>query len=521
MLLHHCIGMFVSGFLAFLTLSLISAPATVTGEICNTPEVDNGFFLSHLFFQRSSKSGTYWCKDGFVTASRQERVQTSCTNNVWNPEPKCYSKRCRNHRVNNGTFYGLFRFYFSRTTELDQHATYGCDDGFVTPERKQLRRSYCTINGWNPEPRCLRICNSSLDGELNANIHPRDPVIMEGDNLLFHCYRGYETSDGATHGVTACLPSGQLSGQRCLGVCRPPAEISNGKLREQTKTKYLPGDRVFYDCDPGYTTGPANIDYITCEDTRWTDLACRKNCEAPPVVPNAEVAGSINSTYKSGSSVKYQCVTIYTLEGNGKITCINGTWEKMPICRAPCTVTEAALRQNKIQHKSEENKYQKLYLPHVHYTTFECSPEYLISDSKLLTVQCLDGVLKYPRCLKEGQCLAPKIGHGLVSPNIDVYDSGSLLVNIICDANHVLTGSSNGRCDRGQWSDLPQCLRPCIISSISLNENNLHLETPDDINKIHKHLTEVHVKCKENFRSSGPITASCRDGNMKYPRCFS
>ncbi|XP_068100075.1 coagulation factor XIII B chain-like isoform X2 [Hyperolius riggenbachi] len=453
MLLHHCIGMFVSGFLAFLTLSLISAPATVTGEICNTPEVDNGFFLSHLFFQRSSKSGTYWCKDGFVTASRQERVQTSCTNNVWNPEPKCYSKRCRNHRVNNGTFYGLFRFYFSRTTELDQHATYGCDDGFVTPERKQLRRSYCTINGWNPEPRCLRICNSSLDGELNANIHPRDPVIMEGDNLLFHCYRGYETSDGATHGVTACLPSGQLSGQRCLGVCRPPAEISNGKLREQTKTKYLPGDRVFYDCDPGYTTGPANIDYITCEDTRWTDLACRKNCEAPPVVPNAEVAGSINSTYKSGSSVKYQCVTIYTLEGNGKITCINGTWEKMPICR--------------------------------------------------------------------GQCLAPKIGHGLVSPNIDVYDSGSLLVNIICDANHVLTGSSNGRCDRGQWSDLPQCLRPCIISSISLNENNLHLETPDDINKIHKHLTEVHVKCKENFRSSGPITASCRDGNMKYPRCFS
>ncbi|XP_068120876.1 complement factor H-related protein 3-like isoform X1 [Hyperolius riggenbachi] len=526
MLFHRCLGMFISGFLASLTIFLISTAAPATGQTCNQPTADNivfhggnKFIFIILKQLEVGQSVEYSCKDGFVTASRQERERAYCTNNGWNPEPKCYSKTCRRPTVNNGKIRkssGIFSLFL---TQLDKHVDYTCESGFVTPERKQQGRSYCTIHGWNPELTCLRTCNSPLDGELNANIHRQDPVIMEGDKLLFHCYRGYETSDGGTRGVTECLPSGQLSGQRCLGVCRPPTEISNGKLREQKKTKYLPSDRVFYDCDSGYTTGPANIDYITCEDTRWTDLACRKNCEAPPVVPNGEVTGIINSTYKSGSSVKYQCVTFYKLEGSGHVTCINGKWEEKPICRAPCTVTEAALRQNKIQHKSEENKYKKIYLQHSDYTTFECSSEYQISDSKLLTVQCLDGVMNYPRCLKEGQCLAPKIGHGLVSPKMDVYDSGSL-VDIMCDAHHALTGSSNVRCDHGQWSDLPQCLRPCIISSISLNENNLDLETPDDINRIHKHLTEVHVKCKENFKSSGPITASCHDGDMKYPRCF-
>ncbi|XP_068120878.1 complement factor H-related protein 2-like isoform X2 [Hyperolius riggenbachi] len=465
MLFHRCLGMFISGFLASLTIFLISTAAPATGQTCNQPTADNivfhggnKFIFIILKQLEVGQSVEYSCKDGFVTASRQERERAYCTNNGWNPEPKCYSKTCRRPTVNNGKIRkssGIFSLFL---TQLDKHVDYTCESGFVTPERKQQGRSYCTIHGWNPE-------------------------------------------------------------LTCLSVCRPPTEISNGKLREQKKTKYLPSDRVFYDCDSGYTTGPANIDYITCEDTRWTDLACRKNCEAPPVVPNGEVTGIINSTYKSGSSVKYQCVTFYKLEGSGHVTCINGKWEEKPICRAPCTVTEAALRQNKIQHKSEENKYKKIYLQHSDYTTFECSSEYQISDSKLLTVQCLDGVMNYPRCLKEGQCLAPKIGHGLVSPKMDVYDSGSL-VDIMCDAHHALTGSSNVRCDHGQWSDLPQCLRPCIISSISLNENNLDLETPDDINRIHKHLTEVHVKCKENFKSSGPITASCHDGDMKYPRCF-
>lgn len=59
------------------------------------------------------------------------------------------------------------------------------------------------------------------------------------------------------------------------------------------------------------------------------------------------------------------------------------------------------MQQNNIQPKWGENK--KIYSEHFDNMIFDCKPGYQISDPKLLRIQCLDGVLKYPRCLKEGK----------------------------------------------------------------------------------------------------------------------
>lgn len=71
----------------------------------------------------------------------------------------------------------------------------------------------------------------------------------------------------------------------------------------------------------------------------------------------------------------------------------------------PCTVKESDMQQNNIQlkYKQEEDKTKKLYSEHSDSMSFECKRGYRISDEKLLRIQCWDGVLKYPKCIKQGK----------------------------------------------------------------------------------------------------------------------
>lgn len=59
------------------------------------------------------------------------------------------------------------------------------------------------------------------------------------------------------------------------------------------------------------------------------------------------------------------------------------------------------MQQNHIKPKWVVQK--KIYSEHFDNMTFACISGYQISDEKLLRIQCLDGVIKYPRCLKEGK----------------------------------------------------------------------------------------------------------------------
>ncbi|XP_068120881.1 uncharacterized protein [Hyperolius riggenbachi] len=219
-----------------------------------------------------------------------------------------------------------------------------------------------------------------------------------GDKASYECFEDYKLYGDRV--VTCFLGSWQNTPKCVSETCRPPADIPNGKVRTPKKAAYSSGERVFYECEIDYSTGEGTVDYITCENTKWTDLACRKNCGAPPSVTSGDITEAKKTLYKSGSSAQYQCANLYKLEGSQTVTCNDGVWEKTPVCRVPCTITEASLQQNNIQHKSEENKYKKIYLQHSDYTTFECAPGYQISKSDLLTVQCLDGVVTYPKCLK-------------------------------------------------------------------------------------------------------------------------
>ncbi|XP_018428630.1 PREDICTED: coagulation factor XIII B chain-like [Nanorana parkeri] len=364
--------------------------------------------------------------------------------------------------------------------------------------------------------------------------------------------------------------------------CGPPQKISNGEIRGQEKTTYLTGEEVIYDCVRGFTVGN-NANFITCENAAWTEPPeCRRigqSCGAPPVVQNGDVPDLRKLSYPSGSSVKYKCANYYKMEGKETITCRDGEWEKEPICRVPCTVRGIDMQQNNIRFKHIDNN--KLYSEHFDNMTFVCIPGYKISDEKRLRIQCLDGVLKYPKCRKKGfcvlqqtemsrnnihynksneiengqtiefecvegmvpenglketcknkqitypkcstgrPCLPPKISNALISPkNEDGYESGSS-IDIKCDDTYVLNGHISVKCENGKWDELPQCFKPCTISAKRLDENHIEIKPSENPPEILEHGTEVNVKCKANFRRPGSLTALCYDAVMKYPRCFS
>lgn len=56
-----------------------------------------------------------------------------------------------------------------------------------------------------------------------------------------------------------------------------------------------------------------------------------------------------------------------------------------------------------LKYKIGDDKTRKLYVIHFDSMTFECVPGYEIADTKRLRTQCLNGVVKYPKCLKQGE----------------------------------------------------------------------------------------------------------------------
>uniref|UniRef100_A0A8C5R6S8 Sushi domain-containing protein n=1 Tax=Leptobrachium leishanense TaxID=445787 RepID=A0A8C5R6S8_9ANUR len=308
------------------------------------------------------------------------------------------------------------------------------------------------------------------------------------------------------------------------------------------------------------------------------------SCSAPPTIAHGDFLGSNQPHYRSGSQLEYKCPEYYTLQGNRIVKCEDGEWDEPPVCLEPCTAREKELKENNIVFRWKNA--DKLYSKHDESMEFLCVAGYEIADRYLLRPRCNKGVIPYPKCNKIGSCLlseetmknqniyitrssaiqdgekvmfecnkgmipektlegtcktrvlnyprcitankcksAPDVPNGRVKADHlkqDGYDSGSS-VEFECDEHHGISGPINVKCENGQWSDLPQCLKPCRISQEDLNANHVELISRDDEKKVFKDGEDVDVKCKAGSKSPfGGIErkGECSDGKMRNIRCF-
>uniref|UniRef100_A0A673TAC2 Sushi domain-containing protein n=1 Tax=Suricata suricatta TaxID=37032 RepID=A0A673TAC2_SURSU len=123
-----------------------------------------------------------------------------------------------------------------------------------------------------------------------------------------------------------------------------------------------------------------------------------EKCGPPPPIDNGDITTFPKPEYDPGSSVEYQCQSLYVLEGNKIITCSYGQWSKPPKCLDACVVSEETMEKHKIKFRWSPKK--KLYAPTQDHVEFECKPGYVKRTAEhTFRVTCLEGKLTYPVCV--------------------------------------------------------------------------------------------------------------------------
>ncbi|KFQ62519.1 Complement receptor type 2, partial [Pelecanus crispus] len=130
-------------------------------------------------------------------------------------------------------------------------------------------------------------------------------------------------------------------------LCPQPPNIANGLHSGQSLDKFARGVTVYYGCKDGYKLF-GNVS-INCTETGvWSKPLPR--CEAigceTPKVHNGKVHG-LQSTYKAGETLQFDCNPGYAAEGTYEIQCQpGGTWdppalicEKVRPCPMPPEIT--------------------------------------------------------------------------------------------------------------------------------------------------------------------------------------
>ncbi|XP_055966903.1 membrane cofactor protein-like [Sorex fumeus] len=135
------------------------------------------------------------------------------------------------------------------------------------------------------------------------------------------------------------------------GACDAPPRYQSMKIKGDSKSSYSPGERVDYECRPGYKrdfTLPAHT--VCNDDGTWAALqeACtKKACPHPPVPSNGEIS-SPQGDLLFGSEVHYTCFVGFRLIGSKVIYCevFDNTmkWsDQPPLCESskptPATTT--------------------------------------------------------------------------------------------------------------------------------------------------------------------------------------
>ncbi|XP_078515376.1 coagulation factor XIII B chain-like [Lissotriton helveticus] len=105
---------------------------------------------------------------------------------------------------------------------------------------------------------------------------------------------------------------------------------------------------------------------------------------------------------------------------------------------------------------------EKIHSKHGQWIEFECiSDEYVEDKTTPFRIQCYQGEIKYPRCIKIGEeqkCgAAPTISKGdITEKREESYISGSVL-EYKCQESFKIKGPSKVTCQNGIWSELPEC----------------------------------------------------------------
>ncbi|XP_046779213.1 coagulation factor XIII B chain isoform X6 [Gallus gallus] len=387
--------------------------------------------------------------------------------NIFAEDKLCDLPHVENGRI--APYYYSFKGYYFPMRK-GKSLSYSCVAGYTTETGTQDGRITCMAKGWSPVPRCYKSCQVP---ELHhGNYFTTQRELRVNEALLYKCDEGYRTAGGNATEEAVCLAHGWSLTPNCSKkTCPSLGGIEHGGFYPMKKF-YEEGDVVHFFCEENYSF--REFDLIQCYYFGWYP--------DPPACEDRRM-------YRSGDRVRIQCQSGYEIRGSGEIRCEKGKWTSPPICmgstdkkesETPAVEANATIRASKTYH-SEEMKIQQ-----------NCTSPPVIKN----------GVLLAP--------LLPSYKHG----NSIEYG---------CQRYHLLDGPSTVYCKRGNWTERPTCLDPCILNVTEMNSNNIELKWRQE-EFVFLHGDLIEFECKQGYKFPhvtvpSPGRTWCDRGRLKYPKC--
>ncbi|XP_066451085.1 complement factor H-like [Eleutherodactylus coqui] len=403
--------------------------------VCNSYQnVEKGKLVSTKAQYKYGDEIDVECDRGYVLQTEPNKRRT-CTTNGWSPPIRCVGKRCDKPDIKNG--YPERYHYFPK--DPGQSIYYRCEDKFLTPKEVYWESITCTEAGWNPEPRCLRVCAPSMAVLENARFINRQSTYLEGEKVTFQCYGNYKTPDGNSFGEMSCLPNGKFTPAKCSLKCEAP-QLRNGKF-STTKNEFEVGEDLLYECDKGYMTRSRTLSgRIQCVDGKWS--------ETPSCI--LIFCNLRNMKYNNGQLITYTCP-------QGKkptadiVQCYYFGFYPPPSCQdIECTIPDTS----DLIRSSHRPSYTINTV-----VSFSCREGFSRVGS--LESSCTEKGWNppLPKCQGLVPCKnPPTINNGdiLESSKQDKYLTGDV-VKYSCNSGFHISGSDQSTCLDGQWTTSPKC----------------------------------------------------------------
>ncbi|XP_027736221.1 complement factor H [Empidonax traillii] len=309
-------------------------PPYCTKVVCSPPVIRYGIFGPKKPSYEEDDTINVQCDNGYRFKAPTGGSTAKCTKNGWVPPPDCVSKPCNYPNIANGRLERFSGLYFP--LEIGQIVEYTCYDGYLTLSGNTWQQISCSVNGLDPEPKCLKICKT---GQIQHGRVPKfqtQRYYKEGDTTAYACRSGYQ----AEHEEVTCTRNGWLPVPRCVLEKKCETRVFENGYFTLSQPTFRLKEVASYRCRDGFATAEGQDEGETqCRENGWTPPPkCIRSCKAPKDI-------LINHTNKTvfvpGDRIEYSCLEGYKIADSKPTTMcgINGEWSPAPVC----TVIECGL----------------------------------------------------------------------------------------------------------------------------------------------------------------------------------
>ncbi|XP_069823572.1 complement factor H-related protein 4-like isoform X1 [Dendropsophus ebraccatus] len=510
-------------------LGKITYPKCVPGKKCDIPTIKHGQ-MDHpypYYYQIDpGRSLDYRCDKNYLSHQREYWGKIWCTDNGWNPEPKC-SRQCSSIKAafENADLINPQREYLEGET-----ATFRCRYDYLTPNGRDNGERTCLPNGEFTPAKCSKICRAP---ELpNGKFIPKKDHFEFGEYLQYECNNGYMIKNRKLHSTAQCLSGGWSEMPSCIPITCTYKRVSykDGHIIKYTCPKGQTPESEFGQCFY-YGWGPPpdcqgeKIDQSGATDPpqgvyEYEEYADQSVATDPPpgVTENEEKRRKcplayhpINAkikdpkeAYYSNDNVTMTCIGGYRIHGSPVVRCIEGKWEQPPECiQNPCAEPPDVMHVTVVEKKKTFYQGEKF--------KYECKKGFRLSGED--SASCVKGEwMNIPSCVATSCTSPPTVPNSKINGSIKAsYESGETCT-YECNADYSMGRSSTGAamCENAQWIKVPvckkigaQCGPPPVVQ---------YGDTISLINPSYNSSDSVEYKCSEYYTLTGNKNVTCLNG---------